>query len=65
MPSLTEEWARAEKYIDRLVSTTSGVEGMVLSAWPAGDRKIGLLIRDKNGVQHYTSNEYATIVRER
>ncbi len=66
VPNMTDEWARADKYIDEWVSsTTRGIEGLVVSAWPATGRKVGLLVRDAYASYHQTDSEHATIVRER
>lgn len=65
IPALSEQWERALKWFDETVETTNGIRGWVVSAWPGSDRRIGLLIQDERypELTHYTSNEYATIVR--
>ena len=56
----------ARKYIGRVVKTTHGTHGMVVTAWVQRDdhRIIKLMVRDSlQKHSFYTDNEHATIVR--
>lgn len=65
-PTEAELVARAQKYVGHKVKDTSGREGVVVAAWLLRGNRVAMSVDGGDGGDvWFTTNEFATIVRER
>lgn len=66
-PTDAELADRAQKYVGHRVKDTRGREGVVESAWLVHGNRVAMSVRiaGNEDIVFFTTNEFATIVRER